>query len=75
MYARGMSTRDIRDRLKEIYGVTVSPDLISTVTDGITDELKAWHNRPLDPVDLVVYLDAGTSTPCCSAMLGRAWGP
>ncbi len=58
MYARGMSTRDIRDHLKEIYGVTVSPDLISTVTDGITDELKAWHNRPLDPVYLVVYLDA-----------------
>ena len=58
MYGRGMSTRDIRDHLEEIYSVDVSPDLISRVTDSIADELKAWHNRPLDAVYLVVYLDA-----------------
>ena len=58
MYARGMSVRDIRAHLEEIYGVSVEPDLISRVTDGVVDELKAWQNRPLDALYLVVYLDA-----------------
>ncbi|MCA9671392.1 MAG: transposase [Myxococcales bacterium] len=54
MYARGMSVRDIRAHLEEIYGVDVSPDLISKVTDSIVDELRAWQQRPLE----AVYLDA-----------------
>jgi putative transposase len=58
MYARGMSVRDIRAHLQEIYGVEVSPELISRVTDAVLDELRAWQARPLEPVYLVVYLDA-----------------
>ncbi len=58
MYARGMSVRDIRGQLEEIYGVDVSPDLISRVTDSVKDEVTAWQNRPLDPVYPIVYLDA-----------------
>jgi len=58
MYARGMSVRDIRAHLEEIYGVAVSPDLISRVTDAVVDELKAWQNRPLETVYMVVYIDA-----------------
>ena len=58
MYARGMSVREIRSHLEEIYGVTVSPDLISRVTDAVVSELHAWQNRPLEELYLVVYLDA-----------------
>jgi putative transposase len=48
LYARGMTTRDIRAHLREIYGVEVSPDLISRVTDAVVDELAEWQSRPLD---------------------------
>jgi putative transposase len=58
MYARGMTTRDIQAHLKEMYGVEVSPSLISGVTDAVIDEVKAWQNRPLDRVYPIVYLDA-----------------
>jgi putative transposase len=58
MYARGMSTREIRDHLAELYGVEVSAELVSRVTDEIIDELRAWQSRPLERVYLVVYLDA-----------------
>jgi putative transposase len=58
MYARGMSVRDIRAHLQEIYGVEVSPELISQVTDGILDEIREWQARPLEAVYFVVYLDA-----------------
>ena len=58
MYARGMTTRDIQDHLQEIYGVEVSADLISTVTDGVSNDVKDWQNRPLDEVYPVLYLDA-----------------
>lgn len=58
MYARGMTTRDIRDQLEDLYGVDVSPTFISTVTDTVLDEVKAWQNRPLDPLYPIVYLDA-----------------
>jgi len=44
--------------LQEIYGVEVSPDMISTVTDGVIDEVRAWQSRPLDPVYPILYLDA-----------------
>ena len=58
MYARGMSTREIVAHLKEIYGLDVSPDLISTVTDGVNEEVTAWQNRPLESVYPLVFLDA-----------------
>ncbi|MGA9525193.1 MAG: IS256 family transposase [Myxococcaceae bacterium] len=58
MYARGMSTRDIERHLLELYGVNVSPDLVSRVTDAVVDELKEWQSRPLDAVYPIVYIDA-----------------
>lgn len=58
MYARGMTTRDIQGHLEEIYGVKVSPDLISSVTDEIMSEVKEWQNRPLDEVYPIVFFDA-----------------
>lgn len=58
MYARGMTTRDIQSHLQEMYGVEVSPTLVSQVTDAIADEVKQWQNRPLDEVYPIVYLDA-----------------
>lgn len=58
MYARGMTVREIRAHLEELYGVDVSPDLISRATESVVDELKAWQSRPLERLYLVVYLDA-----------------
>jgi putative transposase len=58
MYARGMSTREIVGHLRELYGVDVSPDLISAVTDAVMDEVAAWQARPLEPVYPLVFLDA-----------------
>jgi putative transposase len=58
LYARGMTTREIQGHLEEMYQVEVSPALISTVTDAVLDEVKAWQGRPLDTVYPIVYLDA-----------------
>jgi putative transposase len=58
MYARGMTTRDIQGHLQEIYGVEVSPTLISNVTDAVVEEVRAWQSRPLDAVYPIVFLDA-----------------
>src|SRR5688572_9991277 len=58
MYARGMTTRDIQSHLQEIYGVEVSPGLISTVTEAVAEEVKSWQNRPLDALYPILYLDA-----------------
>lgn len=58
MYARGLSTREIQLHLEEIYHVEVSPTLISTVTEEVIDEVRAWQNRQLDTVYAVVFLDA-----------------
>ncbi len=57
LYAGGMSTRDIKKTLKRFYGVDVSPDLISRVTDGVLEDLAAWQARPLDSVYPIVYID------------------
>ncbi|KOU43114.1 transposase, partial [Streptomyces sp. WM6378] len=57
-YARGMSVRDIRSHLAQIYGVEVRPDLISKVSDAVGDQLVTWHNRPLDAVWPIIYIDA-----------------
>ena len=58
MYARGMTTRDIQAHLQELYGVEVSPTLISQVTDAVTEEITLWQNRPLEEVYPILYLDA-----------------
>ncbi len=58
MYARGMSVRDIQAHLAEIYGTEVSPDLISSVTNAVVEEVQAWQARPLDAVWPIVFLDA-----------------
>jgi putative transposase len=57
-YARGMTQREIQGHLEEIYGVEVSPSLISTVTDAVLDEVRAWQSRPPDAVYPILYLDA-----------------
>lgn len=58
LYARGMSTRDIQGHLQELYGTEVSPDLISRITDAVTDEITTWQSRPLEPLWPIVFLDA-----------------
>jgi putative transposase len=58
LYARGMTTREIQGHLQEIYGVEVSPALISRVTEEVQDEVRAWQNRPLDEIYPIMYLDA-----------------
>ena len=58
MYARGMTTREIQGHLEEIYGVEVSPTLISEVTDAVQEEVRAWQSRPLEALYPIVYLDA-----------------
>jgi putative transposase len=57
LYARGMSTRDIESALVDLYGVTVSHDVIARVTDVVLDEVRAWQERPLEAIYPVVWLD------------------
>lgn len=58
MYARGMSTREIEGHLREIYGVEVSPALVSKVTEAVQDEVRQWQSRPLDSIYPILFLDA-----------------
>lgn len=58
MYARGMSTREITGHVRELYGIDVSPDLISAVTDAVLDEIALWQARPLEAVYPLVFFDA-----------------
>lgn len=58
MYARGMTVREIQGYLEEMYGVLVSPDLISQVTDAVMEEVREWQNRPLERLYPVVFFDA-----------------
>jgi len=57
LYAKGMSNSDIESQIKEIYGFDVSTSTISRITDGITEDIVAWQNRPLEPVYLIVWMD------------------
>lgn len=57
LYARGMTVREIQGHLEEMYGAEVSPSLISSVTDAVIEEVKAWQSRPLDALYPIVYLD------------------
>ena len=58
LYARGMTTREIQGHLKELYGVKVSPALISAVTDSVMEDVRAWQSRPLEAFYPILYLDA-----------------
>jgi putative transposase len=58
LYAGGMTVRDISHHLHRVYGTEVGPDTISTITDEVLDEVKAWQHRPLDEVYPIVYIDA-----------------
>ena len=58
MYARGMSVRDIQGHLRELYGIEASPQLISTVTDAVLEEVGRWQARPLDALYAIVFFDA-----------------
>jgi putative transposase len=58
MYARGMSTRDIQAHIEEIYGIGISPELVSAITDAVIEQVAAWQNRPLESTYAVVYFDA-----------------
>lgn len=58
LYARGMTVREIQGHLKDLYGVEVSPQLISEVTDAVIEEVEAWQARPLDAFYPFLYLDA-----------------
>ena len=58
MYARGMTVREIRGHLEELYGIDVSPDLISAVTDAVLEEVTEWQNRPLDACYPLIFFDA-----------------
>lgn len=56
-YAKGQSTAEISDTIRDIYGVEVSDSVISRVTDAVLADVVAWQNRPLDPIYPIVYLD------------------
>jgi putative transposase len=58
MYARGMTVREIRGHLEELYGIDVSPDLISTITDAVLETVTEWQGRPLDACYPLVFFDA-----------------
>src|SRR3954453_7288869 len=58
MYARGMSTREIVGHLRDLYGIDVSPDLISAITDAVLEEVTAWQARPLETVYPLIFFDA-----------------
>jgi len=58
MYARGMSTREIQGHLRELYGLDVSADLISAVTDAVLEEVAEWQNRPLEALYPLIFFDA-----------------
>jgi len=58
LYSRGLTTREIEGHLLEIYGVEVSPGLVSQVTDAVCADVVAWQNRPLEEVYPIVYFDA-----------------
>ena len=58
LYARGLSTRDIHDQLNDLYGIELSADMVSKITDKILPEIKEWQSRPLDPVYPFIFMDA-----------------
>ena len=79
MYSKGMSTRDIEDTIREIYGADVSPALVLKITDKILPEVNEWQNRPLESIYPIVYFDGVVFksrkdnqiiNKCCYSVLG-----
>ncbi|GKX28603.1 IS256 family transposase [Vallitalea longa] len=58
LYARGMSTRDIHEQMNELYGINVSADMVSRITDKLIPTIKEWQGRPLEPIYPFVFMDA-----------------
>lgn len=58
LYAHGLSTRDIHEQIKDIYGIEVSAEMVSKVTDKILPEIKEWQSRPLNPIYPFIFMDA-----------------
>ena len=58
LYSKGMTTRDIQDAVKELYGVEISHSLVSEVTQAVMEDVAEWQNRPLDRIYPIVWLDA-----------------
>ncbi len=58
MYAKGMSTRDIKEHIYDIYGYEISPETVSNITDTVLEHAKEWQSRPLEPVCAIVFMDA-----------------
>lgn len=58
LYARGMSTRDIHDQIKDLYGIEVSAEMVSKITERVMPEIKEWQSRPLDAIYPFIFLDA-----------------
>ena len=57
LYAGGMSTRDIHDQLLDLYGIELSAEMVSRITDKILPQVKEWQSRPLDPLYPFVFMD------------------
>ena len=57
MYAKGMTTRDIKNHMNDIYGISISPDMVSSITDKVLPLVKEWQNRPLSDLYAIVYFD------------------
>jgi len=57
LYGKGMTVRDIQAHVEELYDHKISKDLVSTITDGIIDEMKEWRNRPLDALYPIIFID------------------
>ena len=58
LYAAGLTVRDIRSHLEDVYGLKVSPDLIRRVTDAVLDEVREWQSRALERMYPIVIFDA-----------------
>lgn len=58
LYARGMSTRDIHDQIKDLYGIEISAEMVSKITDRLAPEIREWQNRPLERLYPFVFMDA-----------------
>ena len=72
LYSRGLSTRDIQGQLEELYGVEVSPTLISNVTNAVMDDVRAWQSRPLSSVYPILFFDALRACPAQTWYLRRS---
>ena len=58
MYARGTSNKEIYEQMKELYGVHISPDMVTSITNKVIPKIKEWQNRPLESVYPIIFIDA-----------------